>query len=346
MESKKILVTGGSGYIASWVVRYLLEDGHYVRATVRNRNDQKKIAHLQDLGEKHKGKLELFEADLLKEGSFDAPMEGCEIVIHTASPFFIKGIKDAQKQLIDPALSGTRNVLGAANRIESVKRIVLTSSVAAIYGDNIDALKKSNRTFTEQDWNESSSLTNQPYSYSKTLAEKEAWKICDAQSRWSLVVINPAFVLGPSLSSRMDGTSVQFMHDLVGGPLKSGVPDLTFGIVDVRDVARAHTLAALNENSSGRHILCSDTRTFLEMAKALREKFGKSLAIPRGQLPKFMVYMVGPIFGLSWGFLSKNLGVKYKLDHSRSVEDLGIEYRTVEETLADHVEQMKASGLL
>lgn len=344
--SKTVLVTGGSGYIASWVVKYLLEDGHKVHATVRNLKSAEKVSHLQDLAESFNGKLELFEADLLEEGSFDAAMKGCEIVIHTASPFFIKGLKDAQKQLVDPALQGTRNVLESANRQASVKRVVLTSSVAAIMGDNVDALSRESKTMDENDWNTSSSLKHQPYSYSKTVAEKEAWKIAESQNQWKLVVINPAFVMGPSLSRRMDGTSVQFVHDLVGGPLKSGVPDLTFGIVDVRDVARAHVLAAMNEKSSGRHLLCADTKTFVELADILRQRYGKTLPLPGGQLPGFMVYLIGPFFGLSWGFLKKNLGVRYKLDNSRSIQDLGIAYRSIADTLCDHVDQMKEAGLI
>ena len=345
MSKATVLVTGGSGYIASWVVKYLLEEGYTVRATVRNLRSEDKVAHLKAMEREYSGKLQLFEADLLTEGSFDESMKGCDVVIHTASPFFIKGLKDAQKQLVDPALQGTRNVLETANRAESVKRVVLTSSVAAIMGDNVDALNKVNRTMTEEDWNTSSSLNHQPYSYSKTVAEREAWKIAESQNRWKLVVINPAFVMGPSLSNRMDGTSVQFMHDLVGGPLKSGVPDLTFGIVDVRDVARAHVLAANNE-ASGRHILCADTKTFVELAQMLKDRYGRSLPLPRGQLPTFMVYIIGPLFGLSWGFLKKNLGVRYKLDNRRSKEDLGISYRSVADTLCDHVEQMKASGII
>ena len=151
MSKATVLVTGGSGYIASWVVKYLLEEGYTVRATVRNLRSEDKVAHLKAMEREYSGKLQLFEADLLTEGSFDESMKGCDVVIHTASPFFIKGLKDAQKQLVDPALQGTRNVLETANRAESVKRVVLTSSVAAIMGDNVDALNKVNRTMTEED---------------------------------------------------------------------------------------------------------------------------------------------------------------------------------------------------
>ena len=135
-----VLVTGATGYIASWIVKKLLERGFTVHGTVRNLNDLQKIEHLLQLRAEYPGRLMLFEADLMKEESFDEAMEGCEIVIHTASPFFVQHIKDPDKQLIQPAQLGTRNVLLTANQHPTVKKVVLTSSVAAIYGDAADAL--------------------------------------------------------------------------------------------------------------------------------------------------------------------------------------------------------------
>ena len=133
-RSTPVLVTGGNGYIASWLVRYLLEDGVDVHATVRNPSDDTKVGHLKRLAESSPGTLTLFAADLLDDGAFDEAMAGCELVFHTASPFVISGIKDPQKDLVDPAVHGTRNALESANRVSSVKRVVLTSSVAATFG--------------------------------------------------------------------------------------------------------------------------------------------------------------------------------------------------------------------
>ena len=239
-RSRPVLVTGGGGYIASWVVRELLAEALPVRATVRSMADAKKVSHLLELGAAYPGMLQLFEADLLVEGSFDEATRGCQIVMHTALPFLDTGWKDAQKELVDPAFEGTRNVLESANRAGTVQRIVLTSSVAAIMGDAIDADQLPDRSFNESHWNTTSSLEHNPYPYSKTVAEREAWKICEAQNNWDLVTINPAFVLGPSLSRRADGTSVGFMKSMAGGDFRFGVPDLNLGVVDVRDVARAY----------------------------------------------------------------------------------------------------------
>ena len=128
-RSKPVLVTGGSGYIASWLVKYLLDDGIDVHATVRNRSDDAKLGHLKRMAESSPGRLTLFEADLLDDGAFDVAMGGCQLVFHSASPFVFSGIKDPQKELVDPAVAGTRSVLESANRTRTVDRVVLTSSV-------------------------------------------------------------------------------------------------------------------------------------------------------------------------------------------------------------------------
>ncbi|XDD50681.1 SDR family oxidoreductase [Leptospira sp. WS92.C1] len=348
-RSKPVLVTGGAGYIASWVIQYLLEEGISVRATVRSKTDSKKISHLQKLSDRFPGKLELFEADLLKEGSFQNAIQdrgGVELIIHTASPFFIDGVKNAQKELVDPALQGTTNVLNSANKSPSVKRIVLTSSVAAVFGDNVDSESVPGRLMTEEHWNTTSSLTHQPYPYSKTVAEREAWKIAQSQNQWDLLTINPSFVMGPSLSERADGTSVNFMQSMVNGKFASGVPDMMIGFVDVRDVARAHVLAGFTPNAKGRHIVSAETLTFLDAAKVIREKYGKRFPTPKSALPKFLTYLIGPFFGLSWPYISRNVGVSFQLDNSYSKKDLGLSYRPISETFVEHIQQLISAKMV
>lgn len=339
-----ILITGGSGYIASWVVKKLLEQGYQVHATVRNKSKVKKVDHLLKMQEEFPRKLKLYEADLLKKGSFAKAMESCELVIHMASPFKIN-VKDAQKELVDPALEGTRNILSQVESTPSVKRVVLTSSVVAIYGDAVDMEGTSKGVFTEKHWNTTSSLKHQPYSYSKTLAEQEAWKIQKAQNRWDLVVINPGFVMGPSLSDRKDGESTDFMIQLLSGNFKTGVPNLTFGYVDVRDVAQAHILAGTQENASGRHITCNSSHTMLEVAQIIKKEFGSKFKLPSSEVPKFLMYLIGPLVGrMSWKFIGGNIGYPLRFDNSYSKSDLGLEYRDFSETLIDQVNQLLESG--
>jgi nucleoside-diphosphate-sugar epimerase len=340
-----VLVTGGSGYIASWVVQQLLEQGYKVNATVRNKSKVAKVDHLLKLQNKFVGKLELFEADLMKEGSFAEAMKGCELVIHMASPFKIN-VKDAQKELIDPALKGTSNILKEVNNTATVKRVVLTSSVVAIYGDAVDIKNTKNGVFTEEYWNTTSSLKYQPYGYSKTVAEKEAWKIQGGQSRWDLVVINPSFVMGPSLSDRTDGESTDFMIQLLSGSFKTGAPYLSFGYVDVRDVAAAHILAGTKESASGRHITCATSKTMLETADILRKELGDKYKLPSKELPKFLMYLVGPFAGFSWKFVSNNVGIPMGFDNSYSKKDLGLVYRDLSETFRDQADQLIKSGHL
>ncbi len=145
---KPVMITGATGYVAGWIVKRFLEEGHTVHAPIRDITNKEKYSHLDEIAKNTKGKLLYFEADLLTLGSYDKAMEGCELVIHTASPF-IANPKNAQRDLIDPALKGTENVLKSVNKISSVKRVVLTSSVAAIYGDTKDILNYPNQIMTE-----------------------------------------------------------------------------------------------------------------------------------------------------------------------------------------------------
>ena len=346
INNKPILVTGASGYIASWLVKYLLDEGRTVHGTVRSLENKDKIEHLQKMANNSKGKLKLYEADLMQDGSFEEAMKECEIVFHTASPFFISGIKDAEKELVVPAKRGTSNVLKQANKIESVKRIVLTSSVAAIYGDAVDSKKVPNKTFTEEHWNTTSSANHQPYAYSKSIAEKEAWKIAEKQDRWILTTINPGFVLGPALNKKNTGTSASFMKNMGDGSFKKGIPAMGNSTVDVRDVAKAHMLAAFNKKASGRHITVGHHASFIEIADILRNKFGDDYPFPKKVVPKFLVWLIAPKIGFSRKYVSKNVGHTLITDNSYSIKDLGIEYRPLEETITEHFQQIIDDGLL
>lgn len=340
-----ILVTGATGYLASWIVYQLLERGETVHATVRNPDKKEKYQHLLDAAERFPGTLQVFAADLLKEESFVEAMQGCGAVIHTASPFFTTPDNDPQKELVDPALKGTQNVLNTVNQTASVKHVVLTSSVVAIYGDATDLKSTPMGRFTETQWNETSSLEYQPYAYSKTLAEKAAWEICEAQSHWTMNTINPGFILGPSQTPRTDSTSINFMRSMANGTFRLGVPRLSMGMVDVRDVAQAHILA-LEKQAEGRFILVSKTRDAWWVAQTLKSHFGKRYAFPLMAAPKWMVKIIGPSQGLSKQFVERNVGCPMAFDNTRSIELLGVNYRPIEDTLIEHIEQLENDQLL
>lgn len=345
-RSTPVLVTGGNGYIASWLVENLLDDGVDVHATVRNPSDDTKVGHLKRLAESSPGRLTLFAADLLDDGAFDEAMAGCELVFHTASPFVISGIKDPQKDLVDPAVQGTRNALDSANRVSSVKRVVLTSSVVSVYGDAVDLQDADHDVLTEDDWNTTSSLTHQPYSFSKVEAERVAWEMAGAQDRWDLVVINPGFVLGPSLTTASNSASFATMKQLVDGTTRMGAPPLELGVVDVRDVAQAHIGAGYTPDASGRYICVSRSMTMLEMGRALAGTFGRRYPFPSRELPKRLVWLVAPTAGLTRKYVAGNMGHPLKFDNTRARKELGMEFRPTEDTVVEHFQQLIDDGVV
>ncbi|WP_162651441.1 NAD-dependent epimerase/dehydratase family protein [Lentilitoribacter sp. Alg239-R112] len=344
--SKPALVTGATGYIAGWLVKGLLEQGITVHAAVRDPSNKEKLAHLTALVKDNPEQLKFFKADLLNDGAYDEAMAGCGVVFHTASPF-TSSFKDAQKELVDPAVSGTRNVLETANRTDSVSRVVVTSSCAAIYGDAIDCQSMPNGTLTEEIWNTTSRLDHQAYSYSKTQAEKAAWDIAKAQDRWKLVVINPAFVMGPGVTLQPNSESVAVMKQLGDGTMKMGVPHFEIGIVDVRDVAAAHMRAGYIADAEGRHITSAKTMTLLEMGQTLEKKFGSKWPFPKSTAPKWLLWLVGPIANKMFTreMISKNVGHAWKADNTKSKEKLDITYRSTETAVIEMFDQMIDAGV-
>lgn len=346
MPAHTVLVTGASGYIAGWIVKYLLEEGHTVHATVRDPQRIASVAHLLDVAETAPGTLKLFRANLLEPGSFDAAMSGCDIVMHTASPFVLDGFSDAEEALVRPAVEGTRNVLEAAKRCGSVRRVVLTSSVAAVFGDNADFTESGKAMLSDEDWNTTSSVGHNPYQYSKVAAEREAWTIAGTQSQWDLVTINPAMVYGPSLTKGSQSGSIDTLLQMGDGRLRTGVPDLAYGVVDVREVARAHLLAAFTPEAKGRYMLVAKELTMLGIAGLLRAKWGRAYPFPAMTVPKPVVWLLGPLMGpVTRDFIRRNVGHALKFDNGRS-RALGVTYRPVEETFTEHFQQVIDDGLL
>lgn len=340
-----ILVTGGSGYIASWIIKLLLDKGHTVHATVRNVNAPDAMGHLHKIAEGGSGKLVLFETDLLNEGSFDAAMDGCELVMHTASVWSIDPKLDADT-FIKPALDGTRNVLNSVNKTSTVKRVVLTSSVAAIFGDGKDIQEYTGGVATEENWNTTSSPKHLPYSYSKTVAEKLAWEMQKTQIRWDLVTINPTWVFGPSLSKRKGNPTTDLLILLTDKRSAMGAVPFSFGIVDVRDVAEAHIKAGFQPDANGRHILNNGALWYREIAAVLDKHFGSKFTFPKGELPKWLCWLIAPAIPTTREFVAKGYGYKVNFDNTRSIKQLGITYRPVETTLVEHFKQIVDDRLI
>jgi len=347
-KSKPVLVTGANGYVASWLVKKLLESGITVHAAVRNPNDEKKVSHLKELAKHSKGSIKFFKTDLLTPGSYEEAMMGCELVFHTASPFTTV-VNDPQKELIDPALKGTENVLNTALKVGTVRRIVLTSSCAAIYSDAIDAVNSRGRQLTEELWNTTSSLTYQPYAFSKTMAEKRAWEIASTQKQWDMVTINPSLVLGPALNPvNTTSESEQILLNFGNGTMKMGTPKLGLGVVDVRDVAEAHYRAGFTPEAHGRYITSGHNTDFVEMGKSLLPKYGDKYPIPRKALPKWLLMIFGSLFTklMTTKFVRNNVNIPWRADTSKIQRELGMSFRPLKETMEEAFQGLIDAGLV
>ncbi len=338
-----IMLTGATGYVGGHIAKKLLEDGHIVHAPVRSPDNKEKIKYLDEIAANSKGAIKYFKADLLQSGSYDEAMKGCGLVIHTASPF-ITSTKNAQRDLVDPALKGTENVMTTVQNTESVKRVVVTSSCVAIYGDAKDTLNYPNQTMTEDIWNTTSSVNQAPYNYSKTVAEKKAWEMTEGQTRFDTVVVNPSFVLGPGVNPYGTSESFNVMKQMGDGTLKFGSADLNMGCVDVRDVAEAHYRAAFTPEAKGRHICSAENLSFLELANMLRPTYGDKYPLPKKNMPKWLMMIMGPLAGIPRQFIKDNVGYPWKADNSKIKKELKMEFRPIQSTVNEFFAQIEETG--
>lgn len=339
-----VCVTGAAGFIASRIVEQLLSRGYRVRGTVRSLKKDKELAFLRALPGAAE-RLSLVEADLVVPGAFDAAVAGCGFVLHTASPYALDAA-DPQRDLVDPAVQGTRNVLASCARAGTVKRVVLTSSMAAITDE-----PEGDHVLTEDDWNDKSTLDRNPYYLSKTLAEREAWRFVKEEAPGlDLVVINPFMVIGPSLSPAIN-TSNQLFIDLLAGTYP-GIMTLTWGFVDVRDVAEAHLRAMETAVASGRYICAGDTIAMRDVVALLAEAgWGAGRKLPRIGLDcavgDFTVRLSSYLQPKGVGsYLRTHVGRVPRYDTSKIRRELGLTFRPAKQAILDTVADLDRLGHL
>ncbi|KAF9601749.1 hypothetical protein IFM89_022863 [Coptis chinensis] len=321
---KTVCVTGASGYIASWLVKLLLQRGYTVKASVRDPNDPKKTEHLLRLPGAHE-RLQLFQANLMDEGCFDSILAGCEGVFHTASPCFMEAT-DPQTELIEPAVKGTLNVLSSSAKTPSVKRVVVTSSMASV---NYNRRPKTPEVTVDETWFADQEFCKESkfwYMLSKSLAEEAAWKFAKEHGI-DMITIHPSVVIGPLLQPTLNESAsmvlnlINGMVTIVCGRGKKTYPNLTFGWVDVREVVNAHILAFEVPSAHGRYCVVGRVAHYSEIVKILQELY------PCIQLPQKCAD-------------DKPFEPTYTVSKEKT-ESLGIVFTPLEVSLKDIVESLR-----
>ncbi|KAJ3693645.1 hypothetical protein LUZ60_009125 [Juncus effusus] len=331
IDNKTACVTGGNGYIASFLIKQLLEKGYAVTTTVRNPEDLERTAHLREMQEI--GPLKIMKGDLDEEGSFDEAVNGCDFIFLVAAPVNLMS-PNPEKELIEPAVRGTLNVLKSCVKAKSVRRVVLTSSAAAV---SMKCLEGNGHVLDEQSWSDVDFLRSaQPptwgYGVSKVLAEKEAFKFGE-ENKLSVVTLLPTLTIGPSLIPTVK-TSIALSLALLTGDemLINGLKGMqmisgSISLTHVEDICRAQIFIAENPDASGRYICCSVNISLLELADFLSNRYPQ--------------YNVVKEFG--------DFPEKAKLSLSSEKlkwEGFEFKYKQIEEIYDDVVEYGKSKGIL
>lgn len=317
-NSKKVLLTGITGFVGSHTAIQLLEKGYQVLGTLRDMKRAHAIKKVIAQHTSHTDNLSFVEADLQNEHIWQKLMVGIDYVQHIASPF-PKIMPRDENDLIIPARQGNIHILSAASA-SGVKRVVITSSTAAIsYGQ---PKERRRRLFDETDWtdlNRGNDIT--PYFKSKTLSEKAAWDFMKTDhSGLELSVVCPGLILGPLLEEDFNA-SANVVIKLLDGSMPA-VPQIGFDMVDVRSVASLLILAMEQpEARNQRYIGSSGYLTFTDIAGILKKAYPK-MKIPFRTLPNFMVRMLS-LFDATLKPVLLDLGTERKMTPSKAITSLG-----------------------
>jgi dihydroflavonol-4-reductase len=334
----RVLVTGGSGFLAGHVILRLLADGYRVRTTVRSPRREADVRAALDRAGADTAGLEFATADLTADDSWVTAAQGCDAVMHVASPFPARQPVD-ENDVIGPAREGTLRVLRAAAEV-GVRRIVMTSSFAAIGY----SAKPSGGPYDETDWTDPSA-PNSPYVKSKTLAERDAWDFAAANDI-ELTVINPVGIFGPVLGTDL-ATSVLIVKGLLQGT-PPVLPLASFAMVDVRDVAALHVMALANPHAVGQRFLAAAGQpvTLPEIAGILRSRLGSAgRRVPRRTASDWAVRAAARVVP-ALRELAGLLGEPKRIHATKATEVLGWQPRPVADTLVATAESLLDGGLV
>lgn len=327
-----VLVTGGTGYVAGWVIVELLKRGHDVRTTIRNLARADGVRAAVARGGVPTDRLSFAAADLTSDGGWDAAVTGCEYVLHVASPLGSAADKD-RDALIKPAREGTLRVLRAAVKA-GVRRVVLTSSCGAA----TPVVMGKETISDEETW--SDPARQDAYRASKTLAEKATWDFMRAEGgQTELTTILPSGVFGPILTK--DGLgSVQFIQRLIDGRLPR-IPNVGLNIIDVRDLATAHVDAMTAPAAAGQRLIVSgDFMWMKEIAAAVKARLGaRGDKVPTKMVPDIVVNL-GANFSFALKTLKPLLGRSHRFSSERARRVIGLKTRPATETVVACAESL------
>jgi nucleoside-diphosphate-sugar epimerase len=328
----RVLVTGATGYVAGFCVRELLEHGYDVRGTVRDIKTAN-VAHLRALGE-----IELAQATLDDDAGWTEAVDGCDYVLHVASPIPFKAPRH-EDELIRPALDGTRRVMLAASRA-GVRRVVYTSTLDAATRDGATA----GRVHTDEDWSDLAECN--AYAKSKLLAEQAAWEIAGPRDL-ELASILPGAVIGPQLKSTVtrDSTS-DLVRRMLAGEMPA-VPPLSIAFSDVRDLAAAHRLALEVPAAAGNRYICAGgPRPMMDIARALKAEYGpQGYRVHTRSVPGWVI-RAAALLSDEAKLAADMLGATHEITAEKARRDLGWTQRAFRQTIRETAEHLIRHGIV
>ena len=325
---EKVLVTGATGFIGLHCIHQLLNEGFIVNGTLRSMDRKDEVLDSLKSHNTSAEHLSLFEADLLSDDGWDAAIEGCDYLLHIASPFVLSN--ESLDFFVKPAVEGATRALKFAQK-HGIKKVVLTSSFAAI-GDTFDGTE----SFDESHWSDTTNDRMSHYSISKTLAEKAAWDyVKDNDVDFKLSVINPTAVIGPSLSKDI-GISNSLILRLLNGSMPA-LAKIHIGYVDVRDVAKAHILAMTNSASDGERFIVSEKEMWLhESAEVLNNAGFKA---PSRVMPNWFLKIMA-MFNGDMVTISKMAGKSRDCHSTKAKDVLGWNPIPAEDSILETAKQL------
>lgn len=341
MSKGIVLVTGGSGYIAAFCIRQLLDEGWTVRTTVRSLSREAEVRETLGGAALDPARLSFSAADLGADAGWVDAAHGADYVLHVAAPLPSDKVAH-DDELVIPAREGTLRVLRAA-RDGGVKRVVITSSTAAVcYGRG-----SRSAPYTEAEWTDESNLGDpSAYERAKTLSERAAWAFMEAEGgALELVTVNPGAVLGPVLSGDFS-VSIEIVKKLLDGSVP-GYPKLGWPLVDVRDIADLHLRAMTAPNAAGERFLgAGDFLWMSDIAEVLRARTpALASRLPRFRLPNWLVRVAAVFDGVLRGRLFE-LDKERRVDNGKARSVLGWNPRPVADSIVDCAESLVAAGVL